>query len=231
MICYHMFMIYIDASRYNNTDRRTGVENYSYYLINELVRSHGDDITLIAPRSIDLNVPQIVIPFPRLWTQLRLSWYLLWNRAVCTLFVPSHVIPLITARCTITTVHDVAFKRFPDSYSRWSRWYLDWGVRRAVKKAKAIITPSQATKEDLIRFYKADDAKIQVIPLGFERMNDSTEDARLSQGFAARLPQDLAPKSYFLFIGRIETKRTWALWCALLGIFSSPSQFSVGVGW
>ena len=67
-------MIYIDASRYSNTGKRTGVENYSYFLINELIAKHKDEITLITPRKIKLDVQQIVIPFPRLWTLLRLSW-------------------------------------------------------------------------------------------------------------------------------------------------------------
>ena len=70
-------MIYIDASRYSNTSKRTGVENYSYYLIRELLKTHGKDITLISPRKIDLDVAQIVIPFPRLWTLIRLSWEIL----------------------------------------------------------------------------------------------------------------------------------------------------------
>ena len=30
-------MIFIDASRYSNTEKKTGVENYSFHLINGLV--------------------------------------------------------------------------------------------------------------------------------------------------------------------------------------------------
>jgi len=118
-------MIYIDASRYNNTKKRTGVENYSYYLINELVKSEPENITLISPKKISLDVNQIIIPFPRLWTQIRLSWEVFKNKKINNLFVPSHVLPIIYPKKTTITIHDVAWRRFPKSYGLLSRLYLD----------------------------------------------------------------------------------------------------------
>lgn len=197
-------MIYIDASRYNNTNERTGVENYSYFLINELTKQVPSDITLISPKKIDLPLQQITIPFPRLWTQIRLSLKLLGNKQIDNLFVPSHVMPIIHPKNTTITIHDVAFKRFPESYGLFSRWYLNWGTKFAVKHAKQIIVPSETTRDDLIEFYKADPQKISIIPLGFEP--DTTEvtpdeiDETLSQ-------YHLNPRHYFLFVGRIETKK------------------------
>ena len=197
-------MLFIDASRYSNTPQRTGVENYSYFLINELVKLTPDNITLISPRKIDLDVPQITIPFYRLWTQVRLSWEIFRNKKITNLFVPSHVMPIIHPKNTVITIHDVAFKRFPASYGRLSRWYLDWGTKFAVKHAKHIIVPSITTKKDLIKFYKADPEKISVIPLGYEpnATKFTTDDINevLDQ-------YHLKPRHYFLFIGRIETKK------------------------
>ena len=161
-------MIYIDASRYNNTEKRTGVENYSYFLINELVKAHPKEIILITPKKIELPVPQIVIPFPRLWTHLRLSWEIFKTKNIQRLFVPSHVLPLFYAKKSVITIHDVAFKDSPQSYSWKSRWYLNWAAKFAVKNAYKIIVPSEKTKEDLIKFYHCEESKIAVIPLGFK---------------------------------------------------------------
>jgi glycosyltransferase involved in cell wall biosynthesis len=196
-------MIYIDASRYNNISQRTGVENYSYFLINELVKQAPDDVILISPRKIDLPVPQITIPFPRLWTQVRLSWKLFGNKKIDNLFIPSHVMPIIHPKNTTITIHDVAFKRYPKSYGRLSRWYLNWGTKFAVKHAKQIIVPSETTKKDLVKYYKAKPDKITVIPLGFKsekRTDDKFCQSRLRH-------YKLQPTNYFLFIGRIETKK------------------------
>jgi len=195
-------MIYIDASRYSNTGKKTGVENYSYYLINEMVRQFKNQITLISPRKIDLPVKQIVIPFPRLWTLIRLSWEMMKNRKIDNLFVPSHVLPLIHPKNSVITIHDVVFRYSPKSYSPLSRLYLDWAAKFAVKHAAKIITPSQATKQDLIKFYRADPNKIFVIPLGFAPNPKKEIDSSTILN-----KHHLEPQKYFLFIGRIEYKK------------------------
>lgn len=197
-------MIHIDASRYNNTVKRTGVENYSYFLINELVKKHKKDIILISPRKINLEARQRIIPLRRLWTQIRLSWEIFKNKKIKTLFVPSHVLPLINAKKSIITIHDVAFKTSPKSYNWKSRHFLDWSTKRAVKHAYKIITPSEASKKDLINFYKCDPQKIHVIPLGFEphkKKVSGRDQAKILKKF------ELKKKSFFLYIGRIEVKK------------------------
>ncbi|MBN1258599.1 glycosyltransferase family 4 protein [Candidatus Peregrinibacteria bacterium] len=197
-------MIYIDASRYNNTAKRTGVENYSFHLINELVRLKPHGITLISPKKIDLPVKQIIISFPRLWTQVRLSWEILRNKKIDNLFVPSHLLPLAHPANSTITIHDVAFKHHPESYGRLSRWYLDYGARQAVKKANRIIVPSDTTKLDLIHLYKANPDKIAVIPLGF-----SPSDVKVTVSEAKKImgKWKLDIGNYFLYLGRIEHKK------------------------
>lgn len=197
-------MIYIDASRYQNTAKRTGVENYSYFLINELVKKHPKEITLITPKKIDLPVEQIIIPFSRLWTQVRLSWELFKTKNIDNLFVPSHVLPLINNKKSVITIHDVAFKHSPKSYGQLSRWYLDWSTQFAVKHATKIIVPSEKTKADLIHFYHCPSSKIHVIPLGFEcsSLKPSKKDTE-----ELLKKHKLKEKGYFLYIGRIEWKK------------------------
>ncbi len=197
-------MIYIDASRYNNTEKRTGVEHYSYFLINELVRQHPEEITLISPRNVELPVPQLVIPFRRLWTHVRLSWEILKNKKIQTLFVPSHVLPLFYAKKSVITLHDVAFKDSPQSYSWKSRVYLNWASKFAVKNASQIIVPSTKTKEDLMKFYRCEEGKIHVIPLGFKAIDliisEKEERSVLKK-------HKLRQGKYFLYLGRIEWKK------------------------
>ena len=72
-------LIGIDASR-AAVARRTGTENYSLHLIRALLRdSKGHRFRLYVNRSPQAgSFPQPaevrVIPFPRLWTHIRLSW-------------------------------------------------------------------------------------------------------------------------------------------------------------
>lgn len=189
-------MLFIDASRYNNTKKRTGVENYSYFLINELIKL-DPEITLISPKKININIKQITIPFPRLWTQIRLSWEVLRNKKINNLFIPSHLLPLISPKNSCLTIHDVAWKHVPKSYGFLSKLYLEWGTKFAVKHAKKIITPSEVTKNDLIKFYNADAKKINVIPLGFEKNKISVSENE----------KNTIIENYFLFLGRLEHKK------------------------
>jgi len=197
-------MLFIDASRYNNTNKRTGVENYSYFLINELVKQNPGEITLISPKKVNLKTKQIIIPFPRLWTQIRLSWEILKNKKINNLFVPSHVLPLICPKNATITIHDVAWKHIPESYGFLSKLYLEWGTKFAVKHAKKIITPSDATKNDLIKFYKANPKKIHVIPLGFE-VNKIKVSKKRENTIVGNWK--LKIENYFLFLGRLEYKK------------------------
>ncbi|MBI5411677.1 glycosyltransferase family 4 protein [Candidatus Peregrinibacteria bacterium] len=197
-------MIYIDASRYGNTEQRTGVERYSHELIDELVRTHAQEIVLIAPKKIDLPVSQITIPFPRLWTHVRLSWEALMNKTIDNLFVPSHVLPLISPKKSVITIHDVAFCRFPESYGFWSRLYLKWSTQFAVSHATTLIVPSQATQEDLIAFFKAAPEKIRVIPHGHTPQKKGIDPAASERLLKQH---SLNRKKYFFTIGRIETKK------------------------
>ena len=112
--------------------------------------------------------------------------------------------PIIHPKNTVITVHDVAFKRFPKSYGGMSRWYLNWGTEFAVKHAKHIIVPSITTKKDLIKFYKAESEKITIIPLGFEASKINPSKNEINKTLKT---YSLQPTTYFLFIGRIETKK------------------------
>jgi glycosyltransferase involved in cell wall biosynthesis len=165
---------------------------------------YPDSITLVTPKKIALPARQLVIPFRRLWTQIRLSWEVLINRRIKTLFIPSHVMPLIHPKKTVITLHDAAFKRTPESYGFLSRNYLDWSTRFAVRRAKKIIVPSETTKRDLMKFYKADEKKIEVIPHGFDRNTPGNAPGEVRMNLERF---KVEPHKYFLFVGRIETKK------------------------
>ncbi len=214
-------MIHIDASRYSITEKRTGVENYSYFLINELARRHPEQITLVSPRRIDLPLPQIVLPSPRLWTHARLSAHVLARR-LPNLFVPSHVLPLVCPKKSAITIHDVAFRRFPESYSISSRSYLDWAARFAAKKAAVILVPSQATQADLMEFYNIPEARIHVTPLGVVPLRKPPEEE--SRKILGKW--SLAAGNYFLYIGRLEHKKNTD---TLLKAFARFSQRHPGI--
>jgi glycosyltransferase involved in cell wall biosynthesis len=166
----------IDASRYKIKEP-TGVEWYSYHLLNYLIpllgTNHELEVILYTQQKtafeaeLPFNVREKVIAQKRLWTMLRLSWEML-IRPIDMLFIPSHILPIFLPKKTIVTVHDIAFKipGFEKIYDWKNRFLLEWSTRRAVKKAYKIIVPSEATKKDLIEIFGCKADKINVIAHG-----------------------------------------------------------------
>ena len=76
----------------------------------------------------------------------------------------------------ICTIHDITFKQYFDSPRftfNLAQFYMDRVIRNALKKAKAIITVSQSTKNDLVKTYRLDEQlrnKINVIHQGWEHL-------------------------------------------------------------
>ena len=64
---------------------------------------------------------------------------------------------------SVVTIHDVAFKTFPDMYHATDRLTYNIKWRYACRKADRIIAISECTKQDIIRFYDVDPEKIDVV--------------------------------------------------------------------
>src|SRR5262245_21932175 len=73
--------------------------------------------------------------------------------------------PVASGQRLIVTVHDLAFEYFPSAFPRTWRWLFRAGVRAAVRRADAILTPSRNTAEDLLSRTKVDPSKLHVVPL------------------------------------------------------------------
>ena len=175
-------LIGIDSSRYGN-ELATGVEHYSYKIINGLVdeisKSKEDKAVLYSKKKLALskkkNISTKLIKTKRLWTLWGLSREMK-KTPPDVLFVPSHVLPLTLSKKSVIMIHDIAFKYLRKSYSWFQYRYLDWSTKFAVKHATTILVPSNSTKKDIIHFYKCSDEKIKVVHHGFDPLDISEKD-------------------------------------------------------
>jgi glycosyltransferase involved in cell wall biosynthesis len=199
-------IIGIDATRANKP-QKTGVEWYSYHLIRALSKESSKHIFRLYFRSdpepslakLGENVQYKILswPFKYLWTQVRLSFEVLINPPDC-LFIPAQIIPMIHPSKTITTIHDVAYKPFPTSYSAGSRFYLNLAALLA-SRLPAIITVSEFSKSEIRKYYNISDKKIHVIPLGLEHADRDPSPMVLTK--------HAITKPYLLSVGRLERKK------------------------
>lgn len=209
-------LIGVDASRATAT-RRTGTETYSLHLIRGLIglgpahrlrlytNGQPPDGLLwagAAPSNTELRS----MPFPRLWTHLRLSAEMAAHPPD-VLFVPAHVLPLIHPRHTVVTVHDLGYLHYPEAHRAADRRYLEWSTRWNAQRATAVLADSAATKADLLRTYGVEPGKIHVVYLG--RDESLVPVCDLSVLAAARTRYGLGPR-YLFYVGTLQPRKNLA---------------------
>lgn len=197
-----------------NTTERTGVAWYVFHLVKQLARLCPPGVTLrlyvdrpLVPDFFPLpdcvEVRVLRHPLRYAWTHTRLV-YELWCHPVDVLFVPSHVLPLFCRVSMVMTIHDVAAMHIPQIYSILQRWYTVASARFALKHARTIIVPSDATKKDLEQVLPGHHVPVHVVPLAVDTAQHQVVSQEIVQtvlhGFGITSP-------YFLFVGRIESKK------------------------
>lgn len=203
-------LIGIDASR-ATAPQRTGTENYSLSLIHALLALDGRHryrLYFNQPPAPDLlpaaeNIEVKTIPFPRLWTHVRLSWEMA-NHPPDVLFIPAHVLPLVHPRHSVVTVHDLGYLYYPQAYTRWARWYLRWSTSYNARAAAHLIADSEATKRDLLQHCHTPPEKVTVVYPGYDPSFAPVRDpARL----AAVRERYRISAPYVLYVGTLQPRK------------------------
>ena len=201
-------LIGIDASR-STVGQRTGTENYSLYLLRELLALNtGHRFRLYfnqapPPGLFPETVDHRVIPFPRLWTHLRLSWEML-NHAPDLLFVPSHVLPLNRPRRSVVTVHDLGYLYYPEAHTLAQNVYLRWSTGFNARAASHVLADSEATRRDLVNRHQIPGDKIRVVYPGRDETLAPIGDPAILADVQARHG---LTESYLLYVGTLHPRK------------------------
>jgi glycosyltransferase involved in cell wall biosynthesis len=194
-----------------NLPNPTGVEHYAYQLIKNLAEIDNANEYILYFRtkpqewfySLPKNFKLKVMPFPKFWTQARLSFEMAAS-PVDVLAILASALPIYHPKNSVVTVHDIAFEYFPEAFTPFMRRYLVWSTRFAVRHARKIISVSESTKNDLVKTYGLAPEKIEVVHLG------------LGGGFKPRGYEDVQPvldsfgltyKKYILFVGTLQPRK------------------------
>lgn len=153
------------------------------------------------------NLRETWTPFPaQLFERLSLRYELPrleWFADFDVLFAPNFVPPPTRSRRLVLTIHDLAFRRFPETAPLATRRWLE-RLDRALRQAAEVIVPSEATREDLIALYPVDPERVTVIHHGVdrERIRPASEEeidrVRRRHGIEGR---------YVLFLGGLEPRK------------------------
>jgi len=117
------------------------------------------------------------------------------------LHVPHYVMPMLQRWPTVVTIHDVIHLRYPQFLPYLTgKYYARYMLSRAVHKSAAVLTVSQASKDDLVQMLNAPEEKIRVVHNAVDR------------GFVPLAPEKVAawrrqlglPDRFILYVGALK---------------------------
>jgi len=118
-----------------------------------------------------------------LGTYRRLPFFL-WQQTIALRhleadwYLANFFLPLSMPCKGVVAVHDLSFRAHPEYFPRTIAWYMRWLTGRAVRRAQLVLTGSEFSRQELLRFYSIDKRKVVVIPYGmgseFRPVTDET---------------------------------------------------------
>ena len=176
--------------------------------IQHWLRDVGYSIALGDPKDLDAYKDSVPVQIPFISgiygykEQLRFPYGKLRKQKPDVLHVPHCNVPLFYRGKMMVTVHDLTHLVYPEFlpmklahlYFKFIFWFI-------CKRANRILVDSENTKQDLLRFYKADAKKMTVVPLGYgkEFVRKPKEEIEYLYG-KYNIPRD---KKIILYVGNL----------------------------
>ena len=136
----------------------TGVERYAYMICKAMAET-GKDFTIICPKSTIMscydvsNLPIVHYGFGRshLWEQCVLPFYFIGKKDYIMFSFTG--LGAILLRNKVMTIHDLSFLENPNWFSKGYYWWYKLMTPLAARTSKHIITVSEFSKKEILRFY------------------------------------------------------------------------------
>jgi len=117
----------------------------------------------------------------------------------------NYIVPPKVKGKTVVTVHDMVYKAFPETVRARTKYMLDTGLRKSMKRADLIVTDSKFSESEIIRYFPEYGDKIRVVPCGvdlnkFHPCNDTDKIEQVKKNMEIS-------GEYFLYLGTIEPRK------------------------
>lgn len=188
--------------------KRSGIGTYTYELASRLYSD--EDLSFYG--NLFGNEELESLPFPvrrfsrlsygvyrRIWNYIPLSYRHFFPAADLTIFFDYIVPPRVLGK-VVTTVHDLAFMRYPETMNRRNLKRIRQDIVYSLERSDRILTVSQFSKEELISCMGVERDKISVI-YNAPSISDKLVDVKtLLERYQITSP-------YLLYVGTIEPRK------------------------
>ena len=194
---------------------RSGIGTYAYELGRRLrdtgeIRYQGNVFNFLGRRDnsaelagITMDIrEQHAIPysgFRFMQHAVPVPYSMLFGRSDLNLFF-NYIVPAGTGGKVITTIHDMAYIRCPETLRRRNLLRLRSGMKDTLKRADRILTISGFSKKEITELLDVPPERIEVIGCAAPDMAEPAPFAGVSRKFGIDTP-------YILFVGTIEPRK------------------------
>lgn len=189
------------------THKVTGVERYARELLMELDK-------IAEPNMFELAVPSNLSEIPhyknikikkigklrnRLWEHISFPLYVLNNKAISLNLC--NVSPLLSPG--IVCIHDMKIKATPQFFNNFFLLWYQLLFFNAIKRAKMILTVSEFSKSEIMKYYRVEEKKISVIPNGWQHFLRIGNDQKALQKYGVKR------KNYYFSMSSLEPNKNF----------------------
>lgn len=173
----------IDISNLHPGHRQRGVGVYTQQLFQSLQKIKKRDFSVALVEKGELPQDADLVHYP---------WFdLFWSTLMVNKKIPS-----------VVTIHDVIPLRFPDHFPVGLKGKLNlFRQKMALKKINHILTDSQASKKDIIKFLKVPKNKISVIYLATDKQFRPIKKTSILSSIEVKYK---LPKQFILYVGDVN---------------------------
>lgn len=142
----------------------------------------------------------IILPNQKLWTATALTKRLFSKKDKLNVFFsPTHYLPLYVGCPSMVSILDLSYIHFPQLFNSKDMYQLKLWGRYSANKASKVFTISEASKNDIINYYKLPSSKVSVIYPGIKEMQ-SKSSINIKDKYKIE-------REYILFVGTLQPRK------------------------
>lgn len=200
---------------------RSGIGIYTYELTKRLkefeeIKFQGNIFNFFNRNNIEEDIPELSLNknicslFPysiyrRVWRWIPIKYNSLFKNDSDVYHFFNFIVPPRVKGKVITTVYDMTYKLYPETMDKRNLKRLNDDMEYSVNRADKIITITESSKSDIVKFLNVDPCKIEIVPCGvdYHKFNSTFLDNEKSN---VRDKYNL-PENYILYMGTLEPRK------------------------
>jgi len=198
-----------------NVKNRVGSNQYAFELLKSIHKLDKAHQWLVYLRDRPLSdMPQEkenwsyrIIGPRKFWTRFRLPFDLFFHQPRPDLFFsPGHYSPWFLPMPLVVSIMDLGYLRFPKQFTKSIFFQLKYWSKASIKKATHLLAISQATKNDIIRYYQIDPGKVTVTYPGYDEKEFDPKKVKDEEIKKVREKYRIN-KNYILFLSTLKPNK------------------------